>query len=58
MTTDMAFNLDSECILNEDVLQVNNYQKYKTFEPKKDIGVKPGKKYKVNVIAEVIQGEF
>lgn len=58
MTTDMEANLDSDCLLNADVQASINYVKFRTSEVSKDVGVKPGKRYKVNVVAEIYSGEY
>jgi len=58
MTTDMDANLDSECILNKEVQEANKYNKYKTFDSQKDVAVRPGQQYKVNIVADIYDGEF
>lgn len=55
-TESVLANLDSACALNPDVITEHNYQRLTTTELSKDIGLKPGKIYKVNVIASINSG--
>jgi hypothetical protein len=57
VSTDMEANLESACVMNEEVYQTNNYQRHMTLGDTFDIGVVRGQDTKINVAAKVLQGE-
>lgn len=42
--------------MNPDVYQANNYNRVVTSETSKDLGLKPGETYKINIVATVTSG--
>jgi hypothetical protein len=57
VTEDPQANLNSACILNQDVYMANNYRRFSTLEPNYQIGALKGRETKVNVAAQVMSGE-
>jgi len=56
-TTDMAANLESSCMLNSDVqASMEGVSQITSQGLTKDIGLKPGKTYKINVVAVIKAG--
>jgi hypothetical protein len=51
-------NLESMCVMNREVQEANKFDTLKTTETTKDLKLQPGVAYKVNVVAQVYQGDY
>jgi len=56
-TQDLDANLESSCLMNEEVYQTNDYHRLTTKDLTKTIGLKQGQRYRVNVVGVVKEGE-
>lgn len=53
---ELKADLQSACVMNEDVYKANGYQKYNTRENSMELGLRPDANYKINVVAILTSG--